>query len=91
LHLTTKSCKETVGFAQKSLDLDSGKEFLLDIAPRSTMRIYNKKKLKPLSISNEGFIIFIQKQYFPPPLSENYIFPPLATRRFVTPIMPFLP
>jgi hypothetical protein len=39
-----------------------------------------------------GVYILVQKQYlFPPPPSENDIFPPLATHRFLTPIVAFLP
>jgi hypothetical protein len=36
-------------------------------------------------------LYFLPQAIFIPPLSDNYIFPPLATRHFFTPIMAFLP
>ncbi len=38
-----------------------------------------------------GVYISVRKRYFFPPPSENYIFPPLATCCFSTPIVAFLP
>ncbi len=46
---------------------------------------------KSISQGDRGLYFGPKMIFIPPPPSENYIFPPLATRRFSTTIMAFLP